>query len=75
MGAASGLFQTCRYVGSVLSTTLLGLVFASGVTSSALRSLGVALAVISVPLLAASLLPLVRPGYARWSTRNSRAAP
>jgi len=61
MGAASGLFQTCRYVGSVLSTSLLGVVFARGATSSALRSLGVVLAVISLLLLVASLLRLVRP--------------
>jgi predicted MFS family arabinose efflux permease len=58
MGAASGLFQTCRYVGSVLSTSLLGVVFAGGVTSSALHSLGLALAVISFLLLTASLLRL-----------------
>ena len=60
MGAAAGLFQTCRYVGSVLSTSLLGVVFAGGVTSSGLHVLGGLLAVISFLLLAASLLRLVR---------------
>ena len=60
MGAASGLFQTCRYVGSVLSTSLLGVVFATGVTSSALHALGGVLAGISFLVLAASLLRLVR---------------
>ena len=64
MGAASGLFQTCRYVGAVLSTSLLGVVFAGGVTSSALHTLGVALAAISLLLLAASLLRLIRPAPA-----------
>ncbi|HSR25781.1 MAG TPA: MFS transporter, partial [Candidatus Eisenbacteria bacterium] len=59
MGAASGLFQTCRYVGSVLSTALLGVVFAGGVTSTALHALGIALAVISLALLASSLRRLV----------------
>jgi MFS family permease len=61
IGAASGLFQTCRYVGSVLSTSLLGIVFASGVTSAGLHTLGAALAVVSVLLLASSLLRLLRP--------------
>ena len=60
MGAASGLFQTCRYVGSVLSTSLLGVVFARGVTSSGLHALGGVLAPISFLLLVASLLRLVR---------------
>ena len=60
MGAASGLFQTCRYVGSVLSTSLLGVVFAAGVTSAGLHSLAVALAAISAVLLATSLLRLAR---------------
>ena len=59
MGAASGLFQTCRYVGSVLSTSLLGVVFAAGVTSTGLHALGIALAVISLALLASSLRRLV----------------
>jgi MFS family permease len=61
MGAAAGLFQTCRYVGSVLSTSLLGVVFAGGVTSSGLHSLGAALAVLSLLLLVGSVLRLVRP--------------
>ena len=61
MGAAAGLFQTCRYVGSVMSTSLLGVVFAGGVTSSGLHSLGAALAVLSLLLLVGSLLRLVRP--------------
>jgi MFS family permease len=64
MGAASGLFQTCRYVGSVLSTSLLGVVFAAGVTGSALHSLGAALTVISLLLLAASMVGLVRSSVA-----------
>lgn len=58
MGAAAGLFQTCRYVGSVLSTSLLGVVFAGGVTSSGLHSLGAALAFLSLLLLV---------GMFRWS--------
>ncbi|HEY7202490.1 MAG TPA: MFS transporter, partial [Candidatus Dormibacteraeota bacterium] len=60
MGAASGLFQTCRYVGSVLSTSLLGVVFAGGVTSAGLHVLAVALTGISGALLAATLLRAAR---------------
>jgi MFS family permease len=58
MGSASGLFQTCRYVGSVLATSLLGVAFASGVTSPALHGLGVAVFAVSLLLLASSLLRL-----------------
>jgi MFS family permease len=63
MGAASGLFQTCRYIGSVLSTSLIGLVFASSVTSSGLHAMAAGLAVVSALLLGASLLRL--PGAHR----------
>lgn len=72
MGAASGLFQTCRYVGSVLSTSLLGIVFARGATSPALRSLGVVLGGISLLLLAACLLRLARPETAVPGERSAR---
>jgi MFS family permease len=61
MGAASGLFQTGRYVGSVLSTSLLGVVFAGGVTSGGLHALALGLAPISLALLASSVARLVRP--------------
>ncbi|HXM54192.1 MAG TPA: MFS transporter [Candidatus Dormibacteraeota bacterium] len=61
MGAASGLFQTCRYVGSVLSTSLLGLVFDRGVTSAGLHAMAIALTAISALLLASTLPRLLRP--------------
>jgi MFS family permease len=60
MGAASGLFQTCRYVGSVLSTSLLGLVFDRGVTSDGLHGMAIVLTAISVLLLASSVPRLLR---------------
>lgn len=54
-GAASGLFQTFRSVGSILSTSLLGLIFGGSVTTSGLHLIAVITAVISAGLLAASL--------------------
>jgi MFS family permease len=54
-GAAAGLFQTCRFIGAVLSTSLLGLVFADGVDSSGLHTLALVLAGVSAMVLAASL--------------------
>lgn len=54
MGAAGGQFQTFRYIGAVLSTALLGIVFGSAATSAGLHTLAVALAAISALLVAAS---------------------
>ncbi|WP_213454489.1 MFS transporter [Rhizomonospora bruguierae] len=53
-GAAGGLFQTCRYVGAIFSTALLGLMFAGGVTTNGLHVTGaVALGVSGLLVLAA----------------------
>jgi len=54
-GAAAGLFQTCRFIGAVLSTSLLGVVFADGVDSASLHSLALMLAGVSAVVLAASV--------------------
>jgi MFS family permease len=54
-GAAAGLFQTCRFIGAVLATSLLGIVFADGVDSSGLHTMALILASFSVVVLAASL--------------------
>jgi MFS family permease len=51
MGAAAGLFQTFRYVGSILSASLLGLVFGRGVTSAGLHTIALVIAAVSVILL------------------------
>lgn len=51
MGVAAGQFQTFRYLGSVLSTSLLGLLFGGTITSSGLHVLAVTLAGISMLLL------------------------
>ncbi len=55
IGAASGLFQTFRYVGTFLSSALLGIVFGSNPTSGELHTLAILLAGISVVLLLVSL--------------------
>jgi MFS family permease len=51
MGVAAGQFQTFRYLGSILSTSLLGLLFGGTMTSSGLHVLAGTLACISVLLL------------------------
>ena len=56
MGAAGGQVQTFRYVGAILSTSLLGLVFGTTVSSAGLHSLAYILAVISGFVLVASLM-------------------
>jgi MFS family permease len=54
-GAAGGLFQTFRYVGAILSTSLIGLVFGTHVTSSGLHQIALAIAALSVILVIASI--------------------
>jgi MFS family permease len=51
MGVAAGQFQTFRYLGSILATSLLGLLFGGTITSSGLHLLAGTLACISVVLL------------------------
>jgi MFS family permease len=54
-GAAAGLFQTCRFVGAVLATSLIGIVFADGVTSGGLHEIAAVLSGVSAAVLLASL--------------------
>jgi len=56
IGAAGGLFQTCRYVGAMLSGALIGVVFGLGTTTAALHALALLLTAVSTCLLAAALL-------------------
>ena len=53
-GSASGLFQTSRYVGTFMSSALLGILFGGKATSPELHLLALILAAISVILLAVS---------------------
>lgn len=56
MGAAGGQFQTFRYVGAILSTSLLGLVFSTAVSSAGLHGLAYILAAISAGVVAATIV-------------------
>lgn len=51
-GAASGLYMTCRYIGSILSSSLLGLILAGPLDGRMLRELALGLLVPAVGLLA-----------------------
>ncbi|HEX5496124.1 MAG TPA: MFS transporter [Mycobacteriales bacterium] len=51
-GAAAGLFQTSRYLGAILSTSLLGVVFARSVNTAGLRAVATVMVVISALLVA-----------------------
>jgi MFS-type transporter involved in bile tolerance (Atg22 family) len=48
IGTASGLFQTCRYFGSILSSIVLGLVFGDAFTASHMQFLGFILIIFGV---------------------------
>jgi sugar phosphate permease len=54
-GAAGGLFQTFRYVGAILSTSLIGLVFGTHVTSPGLHQIALATAAVSAVLVIVSI--------------------
>ncbi|SFE23094.1 Predicted arabinose efflux permease, MFS family [Paenibacillus algorifonticola] len=54
-GAASGLYVTFRSIGSILSTSLLGLTFGGAITSSGLHTIGLITAGLSVVLFVSSL--------------------
>ncbi|MFJ8894215.1 MFS transporter [Leifsonia sp. NPDC102414] len=58
-GVAAGIFQTARYVGAIVATTMLGLLFTGGTTASTwLAAVSVATALAVVHL---ALLVFVRP--------------
>lgn len=54
MGQTGGQFQTFRYIGAILSTALLGLVFGATASSTELHTMAVVLAAISACLVVAS---------------------
>jgi MFS family permease len=56
VGAAGGLFQTFRYMGAILSTAIIGLIFGASATTGSLHMLAVILAVVSALLVMASIL-------------------
>jgi MFS family permease len=64
-GAAAGLFQTCRFIGAVLATSALGIVFADGVDSAGLHEIALGMACVSAVVLAASV------GVGRSSVRRT----
>ncbi len=47
IGPSAGLFQTSRYLGSILSSVVLGLVFSKEITPAHLHILGYVLIVVS----------------------------
>jgi hypothetical protein len=55
MGAAGGQFQTFRYVGAILSTSLLGLAFGTTITNDGLHRIAYVLAGVSGLLFVASI--------------------
>lgn len=51
IGVASGLFQTSRYMGTILSTVLLGLFFGHHLDTTSLHELGTVLAVLGLAVI------------------------
>lgn len=71
-GVAAGIFQTSRYVGAIVATTVLGLLFSGGPTGSSwLAAVAVATALAVVHL---ALLVFVRPGRSRPQGASEPAA-
>jgi MFS family permease len=55
MGAAAGFLQTCRYVGAIVSTAMIGVIFGAAASSNSLHTLALVMAVVSAALVIASL--------------------
>lgn len=60
-GIASGLFQTARYVGAILSTSMLGIVLGQQISSAGMRHVAIVMTALSAVLVAVCVLPR-RPG-------------
>lgn len=56
MGAAGGLFQTCRYLGAILSTSLIGVVFGMTASDEDMRTIALVLLVLSGLLTVATVV-------------------
>lgn len=54
MSAAAGLFQTSRYLGTILSTSILGIAFSETITSTELHAVALVLAGVAVPTIVLS---------------------
>ncbi|WP_155928770.1 MFS transporter [Bacillus sp. UNC41MFS5] len=48
LGTTSGLFQTCRYLGSILASIILGLIFGEEITAESMKIIGQVLLVTGV---------------------------
>ena len=71
VGTAAGLFRTFGYLGSIGSSTIIGVVFRQDVTDSGLHVLALVLAGISVVVLAMTLLDrALKPVKARSAGRS-----
>jgi hypothetical protein len=55
LGTASGLFQTCRYLGAIISALIMGAAFASGVGNGGIHLIGAVTVVLSALTVAGSL--------------------
>jgi len=56
IGAAGGLFQTCRYGGAMAATVLIGLILGEAATSAALHTLALIMAALSLLVVARAWL-------------------
>lgn len=48
VGTSSGLFQTCRYLGSILSSVILGMLFGKEITAHHFQELGIIMIVVAI---------------------------
>jgi predicted MFS family arabinose efflux permease len=55
IGAAAGVLQTCRYLGAIAATAIIGVIFGSQATSESLHLLAFVMAGVSAALVVASL--------------------
>jgi MFS family permease len=55
IGAAAGVLQTCRYLGAIAATAIIGVIFGNQATNDSLHLLALVMAAVSAALVVASL--------------------
>jgi len=62
MGAAGGLFQTCRYIGAILASVIMGVAFADTVDGAGLHVIAAVTAALAAVTIAGTAVNVVKTG-------------
>ena len=65
MGAAGGLFQTCRYLGAILATVIMGVAFADAVDGTGLHVIAAVTAALAALTIAGTAANMAKTASAK----------